>query len=289
MAILIDKILKIYHKDQNFGLNYPVDLTITIILIIICFILTSYYYTLIKMNSIKDDWSNQRCYPNIIPFAGMINRSEDESVLDATSNNFSYCVQEIAEYITDIALIPINSIISTYGAVLDALEDIIITIQATISYIRDCILTLYTTITTILFNVTLAGTQQYASVIDLYQKVLGFAKMMVYSIIATMLFIYSGVGAATMASYNIMVASWVVTANLLYITIAVGVLCATEVAIPFIGPAMSTACWAGPFLFAMSSYLVMLGFSIGFTTYFYLLRTLAIILGLTGSWKTNTL
>ena len=113
--------------------------------------------------------------------------------------------------------------------------------------------------------------------------------MMVYSIIATMLFIYSGVGAATMAAYNIMIACWVVTANLIYVTVGIGVICSAEAGIPFIGIPISTSCWLGPFLTSMILSIAAIATSAAFTSYFYMMRTLAIILGLTGSWKTNTL
>jgi len=48
-----------------------------------------------NIQPIKDDWKNQRCNPGVIPFAGFINKPDDKSAIDFTSENFVYCTLNI--------------------------------------------------------------------------------------------------------------------------------------------------------------------------------------------------
>ena len=61
---------------------------------------------------IRKDWPNQRCNPQVIPFAGLINRSPDEGILESTADNFSNCTTTILTEITGDFLTPLYSVTS---------------------------------------------------------------------------------------------------------------------------------------------------------------------------------
>ena len=46
-----------------------------------------------RLKPIKADWTNQRCNPSIIPFAGLINAPPNTSKIEYTAENFSQCTQ----------------------------------------------------------------------------------------------------------------------------------------------------------------------------------------------------
>jgi len=82
---------------------------ITIIILLICV----YCFVMIRSQSIKRDWVNQRCKPGVIPFAGFINKPDNMSATEYTSENFRYCTQTILKKTSEIAVSPYTEIVST--------------------------------------------------------------------------------------------------------------------------------------------------------------------------------
>ena len=100
-----------------------------LIFITICLILAmSYCYIMANIQNIKDDWTNQRCKPYIIPFAGIINAPKNSSILKFTSDNFNYCSQTILQSIMGNTLSPItfvtNMIQNIVGDLANAINDV---------------------------------------------------------------------------------------------------------------------------------------------------------------------
>lgn len=119
------KINEMYSKLSYFD-QYGGSVFLFIILLIILFVAVSYITIIRNMQPIKDDWVNQRCKPNILPFAGLINKPANMSVVDFTGQNFTYCMQNILTNITGYALQPISymtySIQELFKAIAEALQ-----------------------------------------------------------------------------------------------------------------------------------------------------------------------
>jgi hypothetical protein len=81
---------------------------ITIIILLVC----GYCFVMIRSQSIKRDWVNQRCKPGVIPFAGFINKPDNMSATEYTSENFRYCTQTILKKTSEIAVSPYTEIVS---------------------------------------------------------------------------------------------------------------------------------------------------------------------------------
>jgi hypothetical protein len=77
----LQNIKKMYEKVTYFD-QYGASLLLFIIITIVLFILISYCYVKINAQPIIDDWANQRCKINIIPFAGFITHPEGISAAD---------------------------------------------------------------------------------------------------------------------------------------------------------------------------------------------------------------
>jgi hypothetical protein len=88
------------------------------------------------MQAIKDDWINQRCKPYIIPFAGLINAPDGTSSGTFTSENFSYCTQNILQDVTADALMPLTFITNIITTALNAIKDSINMIRGMFDKIR---------------------------------------------------------------------------------------------------------------------------------------------------------
>lgn len=105
----LNNITKMYDKLTYFD-QYGGSLVLFIVITIIVILLVSYFQTMINIQPIINDWPNQRCKPNIIPFAGLINRPEGVTASEYTAQNFTYCTQNILSNVTGEAVAPLTYI-----------------------------------------------------------------------------------------------------------------------------------------------------------------------------------
>jgi len=118
--LVFAEVSNLYKKAGYLNL-YGIDLIITIVICVI-FLLTMLYFSIINnLEPIKADWDNNKCRPSIIPFAGIINKPDGESVIDFTQKNFIQCGQIILRTIVDSAFSPLYSL---FNLVNDAFKEI---------------------------------------------------------------------------------------------------------------------------------------------------------------------
>ncbi|MSW52840.1 MAG: hypothetical protein F2817_18375 [Actinobacteria bacterium] len=121
------KIKQLY--KPGFFNKYGADLFIS--LIIICaFVLAVLYFIFdMQLKNIKRNWSSERCKPLIMPFAGIINASQDESKTEYASQNFSYCTSQFFTYVFE-------KVISSMYYIVDVIVNIFKSLLETINQIR---------------------------------------------------------------------------------------------------------------------------------------------------------
>ena len=107
----IDKLNKMYDNLSYFD-NYGTSVILFVILTIIVFVIHSYFMILTQIQPIKDDWVNQRCKPQNMPFAGIINKPVDKTFSEYTQENFNYCIQDVLTGITGAAVQPLTYVTS---------------------------------------------------------------------------------------------------------------------------------------------------------------------------------
>jgi hypothetical protein len=103
----IENIKKMYEKVGYFD-QYGGSVILFILVSIVLFLLISYCYIMINAQPIIDDWANQRCKPNVMPFAGLLTHPEGVSASDYTKQNFTYCTQNILSSISGFAIEPLT-------------------------------------------------------------------------------------------------------------------------------------------------------------------------------------
>jgi hypothetical protein len=131
----IQNIKKMYEKLNYFD-QYGGNLMLFIIITIVLLIFISYCYVKIHAQPIIDDWPNQRCKPNIIPFAGFITHPEGISAIDYTAQNFTNCTQNILSSITGIAVEPLTFIVNLFKNAVSDILDVIQFIRGMFDKIR---------------------------------------------------------------------------------------------------------------------------------------------------------
>jgi hypothetical protein len=74
--------------------NETLIILFTIITIII-FGLLCFTLVIKNIKPLQQNWASERCKPQNMMFAGVINKPPDSSISDYTFNNFKYCTQKI--------------------------------------------------------------------------------------------------------------------------------------------------------------------------------------------------
>ena len=105
----IEKISKLYTNLTYFD-DYSGSIGIYVLITFAAILVCVYCYVMIRAETIKKDWINQRCKPNIIPFAGLINKPDNMTATEYTVENFSYCTNDIMKSISKTSLAPFTQI-----------------------------------------------------------------------------------------------------------------------------------------------------------------------------------
>jgi len=167
-----DKIKKLYDNLTYFD-QYGSSVFLVIIITIVLIVLVSYCYIIANIQPIKDDWINQRCKPYIIPFAGIINKPDGDTINNYTTANFTYCTQNILQGITGEALKPLTFVTKMFLSVIDSIKNAINEIRSMIDKVRNLFQTVVQEIMGRLMNVMVPLQQIIISVRDFIGKLQG--------------------------------------------------------------------------------------------------------------------
>jgi hypothetical protein len=99
--------------------------TVIQFILLTLFVFYIYIYSKIIQNKedIINDWTNQRCNPKYIPFAGFISHPEGTTAFDYTAENFNYCIQNIQNTVVGQSLEPFNYLINNATEMLSSIGD----------------------------------------------------------------------------------------------------------------------------------------------------------------------
>ena len=102
---VVNKIKKLY---STFGYmdKHGSDVWTSIIICIVFSLVISYYYYTNVLEVVRSDWSNQRCNPLFIPFAGLIHKPHNQTKLEYTADNFNGCIKSMLKSIAEAAVEP---------------------------------------------------------------------------------------------------------------------------------------------------------------------------------------
>ena len=134
-VISTKKIKKLYENLSYFD-QYSGSVFLVILYTLITFLGWAYFSVMKSANNIKADWSNQKCNPKVIPFAGFINKPVDQSIGEFTSNNFTTCIQNMVVNFSGYALQPFDFITHSLTAVFNDIADAIAGARSMLSNIR---------------------------------------------------------------------------------------------------------------------------------------------------------
>jgi hypothetical protein len=168
----LQNIKKMYEKLNYFD-QYGGSVVLFIIITIILSLIVSYCIIMINAQPIIDDWPNQRCKPNIIPFAGYITHPEGVTASEYTQQNFTYCTQNILSSITGIAVEPITFTINIFNQMAESIKEDIQSIRAMFDKVRSMFQEISQEIMGRIMNIMIPLQQIIISFRDLIGKIQG--------------------------------------------------------------------------------------------------------------------
>jgi hypothetical protein len=168
----LQNIKKMYEKLNYFD-QYGGSVVLFIIITIILSLIVSYCIIMINAQPIIDDWPNQRCKPNIIPFAGYITRPEGMSASEYTQQNFTYCTQNILSSISGIAVEPITFTINIFNQMAEKIKEDIQNIRGMFDKVRSMFQEISQEIMGRVINIMIPLQQIIISFKDLIGKIQG--------------------------------------------------------------------------------------------------------------------
>lgn len=119
----LENIFKTIYKNKGYFTLYGGSVFATFIILLVFFIVFSYFFVMNDLSTIRKNWTTNRCNPAYIPFAGIINKDPHKSVFDSTSSNFNYCLNNVLTSITSDFLLPIHYAMNLGGETVKDITD----------------------------------------------------------------------------------------------------------------------------------------------------------------------
>ena len=185
---------KTYDSLSYFDL-YGSSVIIFMFMTLFVFLVFSYCKVMQTKESIADDWVNQRCKPQNIPFAGLITHPEGTTAFQYTSDNFQYCVQNILTNITGYALEPFQFMITALTQIFTVLSNSIQQIRQIVNRIRNSIKEFTQDVMSRIFNVMIPIQKMFIALMDTFQKIQGVMTGGLYTMLGTYLTLQALMGA----------------------------------------------------------------------------------------------
>jgi len=190
---LFTALSKLYGEPNYFQENKHIILMFVLYWIIL-FGICSYLYYLTNVESIRNNWLDNRCKMYIIPFAGLINAPEGTSIHDYTTENFTYCVQNMVKTFTEYLLLPVQFIISTITIFFTQLAAVVDNLRDYISVLKQRVKNIVDEIYNRIVNVMVPFQIIFIKFTDTMDKVKGILASFMYSILGVYYTIKSTMG-----------------------------------------------------------------------------------------------
>ena len=96
-------IRKLYEKKKYMD-SYGDCVAITFAILFVYSGIFGYFYILGDLKQLRRNWATIRCHPGYIPFAGIINKPANKTVIQYTSENFNICIGRVLKKVTKKSL-----------------------------------------------------------------------------------------------------------------------------------------------------------------------------------------
>lgn len=134
----IKLINRVYNNLSYYDL-YGTSIMIFVFMTVCLFLIVTYCQVMKHLSELSDDWTNVRCNPKYMPFAGYINKPANMTAFEYTEQNFQYCSQNVLQSISAYALLPVQYTVGSIVDLFNGFSDAVNTSREMTSSLRNSI------------------------------------------------------------------------------------------------------------------------------------------------------
>ena len=162
------------------------DITLTIVILIVFVILFLAPILSVGIQNIRNNWTEYRCNPVVMPFAGLFGESPTQT--------FTFCIQSMLKDFMGFLLIPLQQSIKVIQNIGGGFETAINDVRKVISSIRSFVTAIIQEVFGVLLNILVEIQKLMINVKDMVAKMIG--------IMTTLLFMVYGSMEAMQSAWN---------------------------------------------------------------------------------------
>lgn len=193
---------------------YGNSVVIFIFLTLLVFIVFSYCKIMQTKEDIANDWTNQRCKPQNMLFAGLITHPEGVSSFQYTSDNFQYCVQSILTNISGFALKPFQTMIESLTKVFENMSNSIQQSREMMNKMRNGVREFSQDVLGRILNIVIPLQKVFISLMDTFQKIQASMTTSLYTMLGTYYTLQALMGAILEMIIKVLVALVIIIVGL---------------------------------------------------------------------------
>lgn len=146
------------------------DILMALLIFVIFGILIGHKSMSVQVNSISEDWPQQRCNPLFMPFASN------------PVQNFTYCIQKAQKEFMDDLLLPLNSTLNTFGKTINKTLGSLNNVRQFFNYLRNQIINTVSGIYGVFLNIIIEFQRSTIAVKDMVGKMMGVMVSLIYMV-----------------------------------------------------------------------------------------------------------
>ena len=133
----INSVINNLYAKAGYMDKYGTDVWAAVILCIIFLIVIFYLSFFNGLEVIRSDWDNRKCDPSVLLFAGYINKPTNQSNLEYTAENFSYCVNSMLEKVTAVMFQPLYFLLNSITLIFNGMVESVQQLRKLLLYLRE--------------------------------------------------------------------------------------------------------------------------------------------------------
>ena len=153
------------------------DITLSIFIILIFIVLYVFNVLSVGIQKIKDDWTQYRCNPIIMPFASVFGYD--------TTSNFSFCIQNMMSSYMGYLMQPVQYSFSVLGNISKDINDALTGVRAFFNNIRNYIQNTIESIFGVFLNILIEFQRVTINIKDIFGKLIGILATLMYTLEGT--------------------------------------------------------------------------------------------------------
>jgi len=185
---------KIY-ENKGYLDKFGGSLVLTFVIFLIVFFIISYYYIQSNIKPLKANWEEEKCKPYVIPFAGIINTPDGETMFDFSFKNFTFCLTDILKKIVNISTAPLRYTQSLTVKLFSKFANILYELREMLNFIRNAIMKIILSIFGRIGNVMIQLRKILINITVIFEKIKGVFITSLYTLVASYSALKSFMGA----------------------------------------------------------------------------------------------